>query len=62
MMLKGKKTLIFNLLLSIFGVLETFDFTNYMTEDNATGVIGIIALINIVLRYKTTTPIGKNDD
>lgn len=55
-MLTGWKTFIFGLLLAIGGALETFDFTSYLSADNAGLVTAIIGGIVMLLRYVTKTP------
>ena len=60
-MLKGKKTFLVAVLLAIFGGLESFNFTNFLTEDIAGYVTTGIAVIMMVLRAMTTTAPLKND-
>lgn len=58
-MINGWKTFIFGLALTIFAALEKFDFTQYLTEDNAATVTGVIGFVVIVLRALTNSPIFK---
>ena len=60
-MLKGKKTFLVAVLLAIFGGLESFNFTNFLTEDISGYVTTGIAVIMMVLRALTTTAPLKND-
>ena len=60
-MLTGKKTVIVSLLITIFGALESFDFTQLLGGDIAGYVVTGIGIIMFVLRALTTTPILKNE-
>jgi hypothetical protein len=60
-MLKGWKTLAFNIASAVFGVLESTDFTNVVPADYQGFVITAISVINIFLRMNTNTPIGRKD-
>jgi hypothetical protein len=53
----GYRTLLMNLGLAIFGVLETFDWTSTLGAKAGMVVTGI-GIMNMVLRSLTTTPIG----
>ena len=55
--MQGYKTIIFALALSVFGALETFDFTSFLSADNAGIVTTVIGAIVAVLRYVTKAPI-----
>ena len=59
--LKGWKTIIFNVLSAIFGVLESTDFTNVIPAEFQGYVITFIAIVNIYLRAQTNTPIGSKE-
>ena len=59
--LKGWRTIIFNVVSAVFGVLEASDFTNVVPPQYQGFVISGIALINIVLRARTNTPIGSKE-
>ena len=58
-MLKGWKTLLFNIGLAVVGVAQAADWTSILGATPYTGwvVIGISA-IGTVLRTVTTTPVG----
>lgn len=56
-MLTGYKTITFALLLTIFGALETFDFTSFLSAENAGIVTTLIGGAVAVLRYVTKTPL-----
>lgn len=60
-MLKGWKTITFNILTAIFGVLEVSDFTDIVPASWQGGVVTLVALVNIFLRMNTNTPIGRKD-
>lgn len=55
----GFKTLLFGALVTLFGFLETFDFTT-VTDGDTAGYITIgIGVAIKVLRMFTSTPMGK---
>lgn len=58
-MLKGWKTISFNVASAIFGVLELSDFTDIVPTDWQGAVVTLISVVNIFLRMNTNTPIGK---
>ncbi len=58
-MLTGYKTLIFAVLVAIFGALESFDFTSFLNEQTAGIVTTVIGIIVFALRAKTKTPMLK---
>jgi len=60
-MLKGWKTLLFNICSAVFGVLESTDFTNIVPAEYQGFVITGISIINIFLRMTTNTPIGRKE-
>ena len=55
--MQGYKTFIVSLLLTIFGALEAFDFTQFVGADNAGYIIVANGVIMYVLRRMTNTPI-----
>jgi len=57
--MKGWKTIIANGMLLLASLLEGFDVINISEADQSTIVLGIVAVVNIVLRLVTTTPVGK---
>jgi hypothetical protein len=60
---QGKRTMAFNLLLALFGVLELFDFTRIVDNHQTAGLITlIVALIGVTLRFQTTTAVGQRHD
>ncbi len=52
----GFKTFIIALLIAIFGALEVFDFTTFLTVDNAGYVTAGIGIVMFILRALTKTP------
>ena len=60
-MLSGFKTFLVALGLTIFGALETFDFTQYLSADNAGYVTTAIGVIMFLLRAVTKTPVFKSE-
>lgn len=60
-MLKGWKTIIFNVVSAIFGVLELADFTDIVPTDYQGIVITAVSVVNIFLRMNTNTPIGRKN-
>lgn len=59
--LKGWNTVIFNVLAAIFGVLEVTNFTDLIPADWQGAVITFISLVNVYLRARTNTPIGRKE-
>ena len=59
--MKGWKTLTFNLISAVFGVLGGADFVNLVPPQYQGYVISGVALVNMLLRMNTNTPIGKNN-
>jgi hypothetical protein len=60
--MKGYRTLIFNILSAILGVLAATDPSGLGLTENQSGVLVTgVAVGNILLRAITTTPIGKKD-
>lgn len=57
--MSGYKTFIISLLITIFGALEKFDYTQFLTEENTSYVVGGIGLVMFALRAVTKTPIFK---
>jgi hypothetical protein len=53
----GYKTLIFNALIAVWGVIETFDWTSVVGENAGIAMI-IIGAVGAILRAKTSTPVG----
>ena len=60
-MLAGYKTLIFNLALAIFGVLQSFNWVDVLGSTKAGYVVTGIGIIGMILRAVTTTPILSAD-
>jgi len=60
-MFKGWKTIILNAVVAVFGVLEATDWVNTVGSDKAGIVATVLAVVGMVLRYFTTTPLGKKD-
>jgi hypothetical protein len=60
-MLKGYKTIVINAVIAVFGVLEATDWVNTVGSDKAGMVATVLAVVGMVLRYFTTTPLGKKD-
>lgn len=61
-MIKGYKTFIFALALCVFSALEQFEYTHYLTEENADSALLIVGGITGVLRILTKTPIFKKEN
>lgn len=58
--MKGFKTLIVAITTAIFGVLESFDFTNVIDGSNAGFIIAGLGVIFAWLRKVTTTALGDS--
>lgn len=59
--MKGYRTLLFSLALAIVGVLETFDWTNVMSDERAGVMLTAIGVASAVLRFLTNTPVGASE-
>jgi hypothetical protein len=60
---QGWRTLAFNLLVAILGVLEAFDLTRIIESPQAAGIAAlVIASVNALLRVQTTTPVGAKPE
>tara|TARA_R100000808_G_C2022909_1_gene70262 strand:- start:242 stop:424 length:183 start_codon:yes stop_codon:yes gene_type:complete len=59
-MLKGWKTFLVALAVAVFGALEGFDFTSFLTEENAGYVTTAIGVVMFLLRSTTKTAVFKN--
>ena len=57
--MKGWRTILLNLAIAIFGVLEAADWTTVLGSDQAGWLVTIVALANMALRSMTTTPLGE---
>ena len=58
-MLKGYKTVLFNLLASVVPLLELTELQSIVPDDQMPLYMFVVALGNLALRYMTTTPVGK---
>ncbi|WP_291866671.1 hypothetical protein [Maribacter sp.] len=59
-MKKGWRTLLIAIITALFGVVESFDWTNVITGENATWIITIIGVLFGFLRTKTDTALGDS--
>jgi len=59
--IKGFKTIMFTIIVSVFALLEMTDLTGVLSEDKMPYMVIGIGIINIVLRAVSTTNIGKNE-
>ena len=58
--MKGFKTLFFGALVAVFGVLETFDWTNVFSDPQIAGIATTVTgAVIVILRMLTNTPVGK---
>lgn len=56
---QGWRTLAFNLVVAILGVLEAFDFTRIIDNPQSAGIAALfVASVNALLRVQTTTPVA----
>lgn len=56
-MLNGYKTIIFALITTVLGALETFNWTDFVSDSNSGVIIAVIGGVMAVLRYITKSPI-----
>ena len=59
MVLKGWKTVIFNVITALVGVAEATDWTGLIGDPAAGYALIAVAMVNTILRFVTTTPVGK---
>lgn len=60
-MLTGWKTIIFNVLTAVVGVLMATDFTTVVSDPKTAGYVVMgISIANMVLRAVTSTPVGSS--
>lgn len=57
--MKGWRTLILNIAVAVGGVLVAANWNDILPEKYAWSAAAIVGLVNIAMRYITTTPIGK---
>lgn len=55
-MLQGWKTFVVSLLITVFGALESFDFTQFLSENIAGYVVTAIGVVMFILRALTKSP------
>jgi len=58
-MLKGYKTIAFNLLASVVPLLELTEIKSIVPDDQMPLYLFVVAGVNLLLRYLTNTPVGK---
>lgn len=61
--MKGWKTLAFALALAVAGVLQTFNWTTIVPQDQTWSGVVMLAIGAVIaaLRYVTDTPVGKGN-
>lgn len=57
--MKGYRTLLTNALVMIFSGIEFATSVDIVVDDKTAVIAGALALLNIVYRFITTTPIGE---
>lgn len=60
--LKGKRTIIFNLLFALLVGAAAFDWTPFVSEAGMKWVMLAQTFGNIILRFLTTTPVGQSEE
>lgn len=55
-MLKGWKTILFNLVIAAFGVLQAVDWIDVLGSERAGLVVTAIGIAGTILRFLTDTP------
>lgn len=58
--LKGFRTLVVNIALSVMPILEMSEMLDVLPDDYEAPYAILIALVNLYLRSITTTPLGKS--
>ncbi len=59
--IKGWNTILFNLLVAIFGVLEATDWTDILPAEYQGYFLLAVGAVNMFLRARTNTPIGSKE-
>ena len=57
--MKGYRTLLTNALVMIFSGVEFATNADIVADDKTAVIAGALALLNIVYRFVTTTPVGE---
>jgi hypothetical protein len=60
-MIKGYRTLIFNIAAAVVPTLEASGLTGLLSKDQLVWYVIFMVIANSALRFATTTPIGKAD-
>lgn len=60
-MLKGWKTILFNVAIAIIGVLQAVDWIDVLGSDRAGLAVTVIGIAGTVLRFLTDTPALKSE-
>lgn len=58
-MLKGYKTILFNLVAAVVPILELTELKEFIPENYLPVYMLVVAVGNLFLRMVTTTPVGK---
>jgi hypothetical protein len=61
LMLKGWKTLAFNVGLAVFGVLQAADWVDLLGSEKAGIAVTVIGVVGAILRFMTDTPAMKSN-
>lgn len=61
-MLKGWKTLAFNVGVAVFGVLQTANWVDLLGSETAGIAVTAIGIVGAILRFMTDTPPMKNSN
>ncbi len=62
MMFKGYRTVLFNVLSAVAVLAETSEFTSIVPDEYTAYAALFVAVVNVALRFVTTTPLGKSHE
>ena len=58
--MKGWRTILLNIGVAVFAVLEAADWTAMLGNDKAAWIVAAVAGVNMALRVATNTPVGRS--
>lgn len=59
--MKGWKTILFAVIVSVIGTLEAFDWASIIPDSIEAFVLPVVGVVFMWLRSITTTPVGKSE-
>jgi hypothetical protein len=59
--MKGYRTLLFSLAVSMIGVLQSFDWASVVPPEHAGIALTVVGVAGAIMRFLTSTPVGAKD-